>query len=138
VPPEDVASGVARVSAPVESKLEVAFPPKYALSKTENLVEEALRICKRFVEELKVKFALPAKVFPSLNCTCVSLPPGVPEPPLPVMQTLSTAKQPSERLTPPTKVDVPVLVTEKEVAETLVPEIEPPVIVESISAISSS
>src|SRR5438094_937347 len=40
VPPEDVARGAARVSAPLESNEEVALPPKYAEPKTDARVED--------------------------------------------------------------------------------------------------
>jgi len=113
---------------------------------------------RRLVELEKVNDEEPANELLSLNCTCVSLPPGVPEPPLPVTHVPSIEKQPSVismplanvdvalvplRLRygacmPPEKVEVPVPVTVREVAETLVPEMEPPVIVESESVMSSS
>src|SRR3989344_8599178 len=80
VPPEDVARGDASVSAPALSNDDVAEPPKYAFVKTESWVDDALVIFRRFVELLNVKFAEPPNALPSLNCTYVSEPPGVPPP----------------------------------------------------------
>ncbi|KKU53652.1 MAG: hypothetical protein UX77_C0039G0003 [Parcubacteria group bacterium GW2011_GWA1_47_11] len=42
VPPDETPSALARVRTPAESKLEVAVPPKYALSNTESCEDDAL------------------------------------------------------------------------------------------------
>lgn len=41
VPPLDIPRGVARVSAPVDEKVDVALPPKYALANTDRFVDDA-------------------------------------------------------------------------------------------------
>lgn len=104
------------------------------------------------VELEKVNRVLPESVPLALNCTCVSDPPGIPT------QVPLTDTQPPFRtrplpkvddavvevifrvvaVMPPPKVEVPVPVTVRDVAETLVPEIVPPVMVESLRAILSS
>ena len=126
------------VAAP---KIEVvAAEPTYKPPYAERSEEEAFVTESLLVDELKVKFADALNEPLSLNCTCVSEPPGVPEPPLPVIQVPSTAKHPSARSMPFANVDVPAPVTESEptlallavkvVAATLEFEIEPPVNVE--------
>ncbi len=52
VPPEPTASAVPRVRTPVDEKLEVALPPKYAVPTFEKRVEEALAKDWRAVQEL--------------------------------------------------------------------------------------
>ncbi|MEK7275052.1 MAG: hypothetical protein AAB110_07335 [Candidatus Desantisbacteria bacterium] len=57
VPPEPTASAVPRVRTPVDEKLEVALPPKYAVPTFENRVEEAFPVSVRLA-----KFAVPVNV----------------------------------------------------------------------------
>ena len=51
VPPEEIPRADASVSTPVESKVDVAVPPKYAVPKLENKVEEAFENDCRAVHE---------------------------------------------------------------------------------------
>ena len=67
-------------------------------------------IASSFVVLLNVNAALPLKLPPSLYCTCVLEPPGVPLPPLPVMQTPFTLTQPARMLIPFENVEVAVAV----------------------------
>jgi len=72
-------------------------------SKMDSSVEEALVTLRRFVEELKVKLALPVKLPLLLNCTCVSLPPTDALPPssaahttLPLLSVVSVPPFPKD------------------------------------------
>ena len=101
VPPLDTARGVARVSAPVDEKDDVAVAPKYAMPKLEKLVVEALVTLNRLVEELKVKFEFAPRLPALLNCTCVSPPATAAEP----RHEPLTRTQPPETTSPFAKVD---------------------------------
>lgn len=61
---------------------------------------------------LNVNAGLPPNDPALLNCTCVSDPPGVPEPPEPVTQFPLILKQPPDKSMPPANVEVPVFVSD--------------------------